>query len=70
VIVETASLDRGAPRKRVLLSDEEARTLCPQPRTFRATLRDTTRDWFLACRRYLVGRQDVKEQASQEVEYR
>lgn len=70
MIVETASLDRGAPRKRVLWSDEEARTLYPQPRTFRATLRDTTRGWLSAWRQYLAGRQDADKRDSQEVEYR
>jgi len=70
VIVETASLDRGTPRKRVLVSDEEARMLCPQPRTFRATLRDTTRGWITAWRRYLLRRRGSNEQASQEVEHR
>ncbi len=70
MIVETASLERGAPRKRVLLSDEEARTLCPQPHTLRATLRDTTRGWLLAWRQYLAGRQDADQHDRQETEYR
>lgn len=70
MIIETASLDRGAPRKRVLLSDEEARTLCPHPRTFRATLRDTTRGWLVAWRQYLAGRQDADQHDRQETEYR